>query len=162
MKILMGTRSFSRTERDIDFTNVKPANTTSKSLDTFSSSNESSNNLFTKRSSVDSTSQIANHTKKQPDYSPEISLIFKSLPADYDKNSKRRPNSLPLSIERKPQDKLFFYLFLIAILVSAYTVFDAKYVRKTNINLVLNGHDDWGNVCGQENKEIPVSCVVID
>lgn len=151
----MGSRSYSRTNRDINFTNVKPpVNTISKSLDTFSS-NTSSSNLFTKRSSVDSSSQIVNHhDKKQPEYSPEISLVFKSFSSDYDKN-KRRPNSLPLSIERKTQDKLFFYLFLIAILVSTYTLFDAKYIRKTNINLVLNGHDAWGNICGQENKEIP-------
>lgn len=156
MKILMGTRSFSRT--NLDFTNVKPVaqNTNAKSLDTFSSSNASTNNLFTKRSSVDLSSQITNHNgKKQStqDYSPEISLIFKSSSTDFNKTN-RRPNSLPLSIERKPQDKFFFYLFLVAILVSIYTVFDAKYIKKTNINLLLKGHDDYGNICGQENKEI--------
>ena len=166
MKLLMGTRSFSRSnhDRDLDFTTVKPpANPTSKSLDTFSSSNSSSNNLFTKRSSTDSSSSqvpvvgTGGSGPKQPEnYSPEISFIFKSFNADYDKaNRRRRPNSLPLSIERKPQDRLFLYLFLAAILLSAYTVFDAKYVRRTNINLVLNGHDDWGNVCGQANREIP-------
>lgn len=165
MKLLMGTHSFSRTDhdRDLDFTSVKPpANPTSKSLDTFSSSNSSSNNLFTKRSSTDSSSSpvaVAGGGKKPSgeNYSPEISFIFKSFNAgDLDKaNQRRRPNSLPLSIERKPQDKFFFYLFIVAILVMAYTVFDAKYVRKTNVNLVLNGHDDWGNICGQANREIP-------
>lgn len=150
----MGTRSFSRTNRELDFTNVKPpANTITKSLDTFSSSNNSSK-LFTKRSSIDlSSQQLNSHGKKQPNYSPEISFIFKSSPNEYDK-TKLRPNSLPLSIERRPQDKFFFYLFLFAILVSVYTVFDAKYLRKANINLVLNGHDDWGNICGQANREI--------
>ena len=157
--MLMGTKSYSRTNRDIDFTNVKPpVNPNSKSLDTFSSSNlSSSNNLFTKRSSTDSSTQIATHAAaagKKPDYSPEISFIFKSFNSDLDK-TKRRPNSLPLSIERKAQDRFFFYLFLFAILISAYTIFDAKYVRKTNINLVLNGHDDYGNICGQSNREIP-------
>ena len=160
MKLLMGTRSFSRTGRDpLDFTSVKPPpNPTSKSLDTFSSSNSSSNNLFTKRSSTDSSSsQVPVGHKKPPEnYSPEISFIFKSFNADYDKATRRRrPNSLPLSIERKPQDRLFLYLFLAALLLSAYTVFDAKYVRRTNIALVLNGHDVWGNICGQANREIP-------
>lgn len=157
----MGTRTYSRNNHDIDFTNVKPTgnsiNGNSKQSDTSSSSNNSSNNLFTKRSSIDSISQKLsknNHNnKKQPNYSPEISLIFKSFNNECDKE-KCRPNSLPLSIERKSQDKFFFYLFLLAILVSSYTLFDAKYIRKTNINLVLNGHDDWGNICGQENKEI--------
>lgn len=153
MKILMGTRSFSRSNRDLNFTSVKPpANQTSKSLDTFSSSNSSSN-LFIKRSSTDSSTQNHVAKKEQSNYSPEISLIFKSFNSDLDKD-RRRPNSLPLSIERKRQDKFFFYIFVIAILISVYTIFDAKYIRKTNINLVLNGHDDWGNICGQENKEI--------
>lgn len=162
MKLLMGTHSYARSnhDRDLDFTSVKPpANqTVSKSLDTFSSSNSSSN-LFTKRSSTDSSSSplaVAVGKKPVENYSPEISFIFKSFNADnFDKARRRRPNSLPLSIERKPQDRFFFYLFMFAILVTAYTVFDAKYVRKTNINLVLNGHDDWGNVCGQANREIP-------
>ena len=151
MKLLMGARSFSRSNHDrLDFTSVKPpANPTSKSLDTFSSSN-SSNNLFTKRSSTDSSASQAPLAPGPPATgSPEISFIFKSFDATH------RPVALPLSIERKPQDRLFFYLFAATILVSAYTVFDAKYVRRTNISLVLNGHDDWGNVCGQANREIP-------
>ena len=60
---------------------------------------------------------------------------------------------LPRS-NRKCNDRLFLLLLLVALSISGFSLSDVVNRKRVNAALVLNGHDDWGNVCGQANEPI--------
>lgn len=82
---------------------------------------------------------------------------------NYASNSSSRQSStsppnlttLPIaSAERRVRDSgtLLFMLAFLGFL--AYTIWDGMLVRESDVNLIVHGHDSYGNICGRNNKAI--------
>lgn len=56
--------------------------------------------------------------------------------------------------KRSCTDRLFLLLLAVALTVSGISLFNTVFVQRVNVQFVLSGHDDWGNICGQTNEPI--------
>ncbi|RWS25920.1 choline transporter-like protein 1 [Leptotrombidium deliense] len=62
-------------------------------------------------------------------------------------------NQLP-AVNRKNRDFFFILLFISFTAFMVYTISNAIFWKKANLNVILHGYDSWGNICGQKNEKI--------
>ncbi|XP_054169219.1 choline transporter-like protein 1 [Oppia nitens] len=57
--------------------------------------------------------------------------------------------------KRQCKDTVFLILFIAFLTFLSYVVIDVILVKHSNINYVIHGYDNYGNICGQPNKALP-------
>lgn len=62
-------------------------------------------------------------------------------------------STLPV-LSRKVRDSGSFFVFLFFLGFLAYVLWDGLILKKIDINLIVHGHDSYGNICGRVNKPI--------
>ena len=63
------------------------------------------------------------------------------------------PFELPVRA-RKVRDSGSLLVMLAYLGFLAYIIWDGIYVKETDINLIVHGHDSYGNICGRNNKPL--------
>lgn len=63
--------------------------------------------------------------------------------------------SLPIQAhQRRVRDSGSLLLMIAFLAFLAYVIWDGMLVKETDINLIVHGHDSYGNICGRNNKPI--------
>lgn len=61
--------------------------------------------------------------------------------------------TLPVASRRvRDSSSLLFMLAFLGFL--GYVIWDGIFIKQTDINLIVHGHDSYGNICGRENRPI--------